>query len=451
MTVCPLDYRYGNPEMKEIFSHERRVDYLLRCEGALALAQEKMGYIPQGCGEKINDKASTRYIAIERIDEIEKKNRHDIMALITALGEVVGKPASGYIHLGATSSDMLDSATALQMKDANEILRERLEKMIQLLSRLTIDTRDVICIGRTHGQHAIPMTFGFKVGVWVMEFARHEERLRELKKRIEVGKMSGAVGTGAAFGSGSAELEKTAMGFLGLGVEEISTQVVQRDRYIELVCFLANMATTLEKIAVEIRNLQRPEIAELFEQFDTEKQVGSSTMAQKVNPITCENVCGLARVVRGMVHPAMENALLWHERDLANSSAERFIIPHAYIIVDDMFTKMEDVVSHLRIDRSSMERKIAENCNLSMVEAVIMALVKKGMARQEAHELMRRLSITCRKKDMFLKTGLKKEVLVMKMFDEKEINDILDPRNYLGHIQEKINEYIVKPARRQVQ
>jgi len=451
MTVCPLDYRYGNPEMKDIFSNERRVNYLLRCEGALALAQEKMGYIPKGCGEMINSKASTRYVAIERIDEIEKKNRHDIMALITALGEVVGKPASSYIHLGATSSDMLDSATALQIKDANAILQKRIKNMIRLLSRLSMDARDVVCLGRTHGQHAIPMTFGFKVGVWVMEFSRHEERFREMKKRIEVGKMSGAVGTGAGFGSGSAELEKTAMGFLELGIEEISTQVVQRDRHVELVCFLANMATTLEKIAVEIRNLQRSEIAEVSEQFNTETQVGSSTMAQKVNPITCENVCGLARVVRGMVHPAMENAVLWHERDLANSSAERFIIPHAYIIVDDMLTKMEDVISNLSIDPSSMERKITENHNLSMVEAVIMALVKKGMPRQEAHELMRRLSITCRKKNMDLKNGLKKEALVMKILDEKEIDHILDPRNYLGHVQEKINEYIAKPVSRQVQ
>jgi len=451
MTVCPLDYRYGNPDMKDIFSNERRVDYLLRCEGALALAQEKLGHIPKGCGEMINDRASTSYVALQRIEEIEIKNRHDIMALITALGEVVGKPASSYIHLGATSSDMLDSATALQIKDANKLLQERLGNMIQVLSRLSMDTRDVICLGRTHGQHAIPMTFGFKVGVWVMEFSRHEERFQQLKKRIEVGKMSGAVGTGAGFGSDSAELEKTAMGFLKLGVEEISTQVVQRDRYIELVCFLANIATTLEKIAVEIRNLQRSEIAEISEQFNTETQVGSSTMAQKVNPITCENVCGLARVVRGMVHPAMENAVLWHERDLANSSAERFIIPHAFIIVDDMLTKMEDVISHLSIDPSSMERKITENHDLSMVEAVIMALVKKGMARQEAHELMRRLSLTCRKKDRDLKTGLKKEALVMKMLDEKEIDHIIDPRNYLGHVQEKIDDHIVKLVRRQVQ
>ncbi len=437
--------------MKDIFSNERRVDYLLRCEGALALAQEKLGHIPKGCGEMINDRASTSYVALQRIEEIEIKNRHDIMALITALGEVVGKPASSYIHLGATSSDMLDSATALQIKDANKLLQERLGNMIQVLSRLSMDTRDVICLGRTHGQHAIPMTFGFKVGVWVMEFSRHEERFQQLKKRIEVGKMSGAVGTGAGFGSDSAELEKTAMGFLKLGVEEISTQVVQRDRYIELVCFLANIATTLEKIAVEIRNLQRSEIAEISEQFNTETQVGSSTMAQKVNPITCENVCGLARVVRGMVHPAMENAVLWHERDLANSSAERFIIPHAFIIVDDMLTKMEDVISHLSIDPSSMERKITENHDLSMVEAVIMALVKKGMARQEAHELMRRLSLTCRKKDRDLKTGLKKEALVMKMLDEKEIDHIIDPRNYLGHVQEKIDDHIVKLVRRQVQ
>lgn len=441
MPVCPLDYRYGTREMKAIFSNERRIDYLLRVEGALAIAQEQLGDIPLGTGDAINSKASTGSVSPHRVEELEEATKHDIMALIHALGEVVGEPASNYIHMGATSSDILDSATALQIRDANTILEKRFERFLKILSKLSIKTRDLLCIGRTHGQYAIPMTFGFKVGVWAMEFSRHMERFRQLRGRVEIGKMSGAVGTGAAFGKNSIELERRTMEILGIGFEEMATQVVQRDRYVEIVSFMANVATSLEKIATEIRNLQRSEIHEVREAFDNARQVGSSTMAQKVNPITSENVCGLSRLIRSMVIPAMENALMWHERDLANSSSERFIIPHSYILLDDALVKMAEVIENLGIDGNSMEEKVKIN-DLSMAEAAIMALVKKGIGRQEAHEMLRKITMRCRREKIGLRESLAGDGRMKILFTEDELAKIFDPRNYLGHIRKKIDIYM---------
>jgi len=428
--------------MKAIFSEDSRTEYLLRIEGALALAHEEFCHIPPGTGNAINEKASLEYVSSERVKKIEQKTKHDVMALVHALAEAVGEPGSGYIHLGATSSDILDSATALQIRDANSIILRRVTEIIQALSELTLRTRDIKCIGRTHGQHAIPMSFGFKAGVWAMEMRRHQTRLIEIRERVEVGKMSGAVGTGAAFGENSIEFEKRAMDILGLGTEEISSQVVQRDRYVELVNFMANLATSLEKIATEIRNLQRTEINEIRERFDAKGQVGSSTMAQKVNPITCENVCGLSRIIRSMVIPTMENALLWHERDLTNSSAERFLIPHSYVLLDDILEKMGCVIAGISVNEKAMSDNIEMSRGLCMAESVMMAMTRKGVSRQHAHEIIRKISIECRNEGIHLLEGLVGNREIMEMFSEKELGEMLDPGSYLGHTQKKISKYI---------
>ena len=428
--------------MKVIFSEDSRIDYLLRIEGALALAHEELGNIPSGTGNTINEKASVGIVLPARVKEIEKRTRHDIMALVHALSEAVGKPGSGYVHLGATSSDILDSATAIQIRDANTIIMRRVTEITQALSKLALGTRDIKCIGRTHGQHAIPMTFGFKVGVWAMEMKRHHTRFLELRPRVEVGKMSGAVGTGAAFGENSIDLEKRTMEILGLGTEEMSTQVVQRDRYVELIGFMANLATTVEKIATEIRNLQRTEINEIREHFDAAEQVGSSTMAQKVNPITCENVCGLARIIRSMVIPTMENALLWHERDLTNSSAERFLIPHSYVLLDDILNKMTCVMAGLSVNEEAMSSNIEISQGLCMAESVMIAMTRKGVSREHSHEIIRKISMDCRKEGIHLRDGLKRNLKIAELFSEKELEEILDPESYLGHVREKIAKYI---------
>jgi len=420
--------------------------YLLRCEGTLAKFQEYMGAVPKGYGLKIYDSALSGKVTLERIAELEKETKHDLMSLVKALSEAVGEPANKYIHLGATSSDILDTSTAIQFKDANDIIEEALDHLASVLRDLTVRSREMICIGRTHGQYAIPTTFGFKSAVWVMEIRRHLERLKEMRKRVEVGKMSGAVGTGAGFGEDSCKLEDRLMKELGIGKEEISSQIVQRDRYAELIFFIANVATSLEKIATEIRNLQRNDINEVSESFDAGKQVGSSTMAQKRNPITCENICGLARIVRGLVIPAMENAVLWHERDLTNSSAERFIIPQAYILLDDMIHKTSRVIGKLELYPEKMMEKIERDGHRCMSESVIIAMVDKGISRQEAHERIR--LITHDQKNENENLGLRELILndsyLKELFTDEELKAILDPSNYLGHIQYKINKYILK-------
>ena len=248
-------------------------------------------------------------------------------------------------------------------------------------------------LGRTHGQAAVPITFGLKVAVWVDEFRRHLERLDEITPRCITGKFLGAVGTGAAQGDRALELQGLILQELGLEVPVATTQVVGRDRYIEWVGWMANVATSIEKVLQEVRNLQRTEIAEVSEAFDSEKQVGSSTMAHKKNPITAENACGLARIVRSMIVPSYENALLWHERDLANSSSERFTLSHSMILLDDIISKCDRVLSKLVVDRERMLQNMADQKGLIMAEKVMLELVDRGMARDQAHEELRRASM----------------------------------------------------------
>ncbi|MEM4243634.1 MAG: adenylosuccinate lyase, partial [Candidatus Bathyarchaeia archaeon] len=300
MPILPIDTgRYGTPEMLKVFEEETRVQRLLDVEAALALAHAEVGNIPRKDAEKIAAMASTRHVKVERVKAIEKEIKHDIASLVRALAEVCG--ASGaYVHLGATSYDIVDTANALQLKEAVEIIEKRLATLKGLLQKQAAEHKETVMIGRTHGQHALPITLGFKFAVWGYEIQRHIERLNECKKRVLVGKMSGAVGTQASLGEYAQRIQELVMKRLGLQPAEISTQIVQRDRYAELICLLALIASSLENFATEIRELQRPEIGELFEAFERSKQVGSSTMPHKRNPETCERICGLARIVRSL-------------------------------------------------------------------------------------------------------------------------------------------------------
>jgi len=287
-------------------------------------------------------------------------------------------------------------------------------------------------MGRTHGQHALPITLGFKFAVWTCEISRHIQRLSECKDRVLVGKMSGAVGTQAGLGEHATRIQELVMKRLGIRAAEISTQIVQRDRYAELVCLLAIIASSLDNFATEIRELQRPEIGELFESFEAEKQVGSSTMPHKQNPETCERICGLARIVRSLVTPALENVVTWHERDLTQSSAERFIFPEACILVDYMLLLMSNVAANLRVDEQRMLRNIDLTQGRAMSEAVMMALTRKGVNRQEAHEMLRKLTIKSELEKRHFKEILFEDKFVRGKLSEKEIDDALNPKNYLG-------------------
>ena len=347
------------------------------------------------------------------------------------------------MHLGATSNDITDTALALQLRDALDVIEEGLAGLKAALLSLARKHRKTVMLGRTHGQAAVPITFGLKMAVFALEVHRHMERLREARPRICVGKMSGAVGTGAGFGPRALELQELVARDLGVGYEEASGQVVGRDRIAELIALLAGIAASGEKFATEVRNLQRNEIGEAAEAFG-ERQVGSSTMANKENPVTSENVCGLARVVRAFVIPAYEDVPLWHERDLTNSAAERIMIPHALILVDDLLMKLVDVFRNLRVYPERMRANLAATKGQVMAESVMIALVGKGVGRQEAHKLVQDAARRARQKDVDLTDTLVDDAKIAKALTVKEVHIAMDPNQYLGAAVEIVERIMKK-------
>lgn len=432
MPILPIDTgRYGTPEMRKVFEEEARLQKLLDVEAALAWAHAEVGDIPRKDAEKIEAMASLKYVKLTRVKEIEKDIKHDLAALVRALAEVCGS-SGAYVHLGATSYDIVDTANALQLKDASDIIEEKLSIFRGILQEKAAKYKEAVMMGRTHGQHALPITLGFKFAVWGSEVNRHIQRLSSCRERVFVGKMSGAVGTQAGLGEHAMRIQALVMQRLGIPAAEISTQIVQRDRYAEFICLQAILASSLENFATEIRELQRPEIGELFENFEAEKQVGSSTMPHKRNPETCERVCGLARIVRSLVIPALEDVVTWHERDLTQSSAERFLLPEACILTDYILSLMINIIANLRVD----EQRMLQNMNLTqgrtMSESVMMALARKGMDRQEAHELLRQLAVKSEAEKRSFKEILLNDKLVTSKLSEKEIDVALNPKSYLG-------------------
>jgi len=431
-SVCPLDFRYGHQSMKDIFSDENKLKCLLQVEAALARAHAKLGTIPGSAAKEISRRATDGSVRPARVARIEDQIKHDIMAVVKALTEQCSPRAGKYVHLGATSNDIIDTATAMQIKQALVIIEQDVIDVTRALAKLSEKHRNTVMVGRTHGQWAIPTTFGLKMAVYALEMVRHLERLREMRPRICIGKMMGAVGTGAAFGKKALRLQALVMKDLGLETPIATTQILQRDRYAELAFHLANIASSLEKFATEVRNLQRREIGEVQEYFDVKKQVGSSTMAQKRNPITSENICGLARVVRGLLITSFENIPTWHERDLTNSSAERFTIPHAFVLTDHLLRNSVQVFTGLVVNK----KRMLENLDLAkeeiMAEPVIMALVEQGLGRQDAHELVRTLSMQATEIGKPLDIVLKASPEVKKYLKAKDVDAVMDPGNYIG-------------------
>lgn len=444
LPILPVDTgRYGTPEMKKIFEEETRVQKMLDVEAALAWAHAEVGDIPRKDAEKIASVCLLEHVELRRIKEIEREIRHDVASLVRALAEACG--ASGaHVHLGATSYDIVDTATALQLKDALQLIDIRLRDLEKILMEKALKYKNTLIVGRTHGQHALPITLGFKFAVWMREVSRHIERLGQCKQRVVVGKMSGAVGTQAGLGTNARKIQNLVMQRLGIEPADISTQIVQRDRHAEMVCLLAGIASSLENFATEIRELQRPEIGELFEYFEAEKQVGSSTMPHKRNPETCERICGLARIARSLVVPALEDVTTWHERDLTQSSAERFIFPEICILTDYMLFLMNNIIDNLRVDEQKMSSNIELTQGRLMSEAVMMTLAMKGMNRQEAHELMRKLTLKSELEKRHFKEILKEDKVVSKKLDKKEIDKALNPRNYLGTTTSQIDSAVKK-------
>jgi adenylosuccinate lyase len=445
LPILPIDTgRYGTPEMLRVFEEKNRVQKLLDVEAALALAHAEVGDIPQKDAEKIVTMASLKHVKLDRVKAIEKEIKHDIASLVRALSEACGS-SGAYVHLGATSYDIVDTANALQLKDAVDIIEKKLIALKSILQKQAARYKGTVMMGRTHGQHALPITLGFKFAVWGREVSRHIQRLNDCKERVVAGKMSGAVGTQAGLGKHAEQIQDLVMKRLGIHAAEISTQIVQRDRYAEFVCILAMVASSLENFATEIRELQRPEIGELFESFEAEKQVGSSTMPHKQNPETCERVCGLARIARSLVIPALEDMVTWHERDLTQSSAERFILPESCILVDYLLALMNDIVANLRVDETQMLWNMGLTQGRAMSEAVMMALTRKGVNRQEAHELLRKLTIKSALEKRPFKETLMQDKLVRGKLSEKEIDEALNPKNYLGTAVKQAEAFANQP------
>lgn len=404
---------------------------MLDVEAALAWARTEVGDIPKEAGQEIIQHASLQYVKPERIREIERTTDHEVMALVDALAEVSGKGGS-YVHLGATSADILDTSLALQMKDGLALISRELDNLEQVLMNLTRQYRDTLIIGRTHAQHALPMTLGLKFAVWLREIGRHIERLNECKQRVLVGKMNGAIGTMAGLGKNAVQIQSLVMRRLGLNSPEVTSQILQRDRYAELVCLFAMIASSLDKFATEIRNLQRPEIDELGEPFQMGKQVGSSAMPQKRNPWRCESISSIAKIERSLVNPALEGIVTWHERDLSQSASERFVIPESFILTDHVLGSMTRILTGLRVNEAKMLENLMKWKDPMMSESVMIALTVKGMPRQEAHRLLQQIVFNSQQTGEDFGALLLKNEVVSKLLTSKEVESCLDPRSYLG-------------------
>ena len=437
--VSVLDYRYGTEGMRTVFRANSYLQALLEVEATLAEVQESKNIIPKGTSKIIRNGITS--VNRKRVEEIESEINHDVMAVVKALEEKTGD-AGKWIHFGATSYDIVDTARALQHKSAIVLLERAINDLIKSLSNLAIKHDKTVMLGRTHGQWATPITFGLKIAVFIAELKRHKDRLEEIKPRILTGKFLGAVGSGAAMAPHTLEVQTEVCQKLGLNEPLATTQILGRDRIAEMIAWGSNLSTSLEKFTTEIRNLQRSDIGEVSEAFDSEKQVGSSTMAQKKNPITSENIGGLARVVRSMLYTSYENNLQWHERDLANSSAERIILPQFYILLEYILIKSNNVFSNLYVNEERMKQNLENTGGLPMAEAFVIALGKTHLGRQEAHELVRTITMDAEKDNISFADAIKNNKEVKKHLDSNEIEYCLEPQNYTGHSNEIIEKVL---------
>jgi len=440
---CPLEFRYGRDSVRELFSRGARLARALSVEAALAATQAELGVVPKDAAEVIARVADLDHVSVDQVEALERKTRHDVMAITRALAGAAG-PSGRWVHYGATSADITDTALALELRESCGVLRADLVALERTLIDLARRHRATAEIGRTHGQHGVPISFGYKMAVSAAEVARHVRRLDELGPRLAVGKMAGAVGTGAGFGRNAAEVEAGVMQRLGLSADEAPTQIVGRDRIAEFTNYLALVAATAERLSTEIRNLQRSEIGEVAEPFDEAEQVGSSTMAQKRNPTVSENITSLARLVRAFALPPLENMVQWHERDLANSANERIVLPHAIVLTDDLLTKLTEVFRGLRVDSGRMAEQLARGGGSAMTESLMLALTSKGLARSDAHELLRRLSRPSDAKEGDLVSRAKADPTIRAHLSPEEIDALLSPESYVRSAAEKTDRILAR-------
>ena len=418
--------RYTRPEMGRIWTLENKYRKWLDVELAVCEALFERGEVPPEDYKTIKEKAG---FDVKRIEEIERETQHDVIAFLTSVAEFVG-PSSRFIHEGLTSSDVLDTAFGLLLTEASGILLEDIEKLLSALKRRAFEFKNTVQIGRSHNVHAEPITFGLKLAVWHSEMARNRDRLLQAREGIRVGKISGAVGT---FANTAPEIEEAVCVRLGLKHASVSTQIIQRDRHAQFFSTLAIIGCSIEKIATEIRLLQHTEIREVEEYFSP-SQKGSSAMPHKRNPISSENLSGLARVLRGNALAAMENVALWHERDISHSSVERVIGPDSTILLDYMLTRLTRVVDRLVVFEDNMKRNMSISGNLYFSQQVMLALIRKGITREEAYRIVQQNAMEVWSKGGDLKDEIKGDERVARRLAETEIDSIFDLNYHLKYL-----------------
>ena len=419
--------RYSRPQMKKIWSDENKFDQWLKVEIAVCEAWAELGEIPQEDIVKIR-KAGYN---LNRIAEFLKVTHHDVTAFLNSVAESLGEE-SRFVHLGLTSSDVIDTALSLQLTQAVDILSEDVAELISVLKNKAVEHKYTIMMGRTHGVHAEPTTFGLKIALWSEEMKRNAQRLAEARKNISVGKISGAVGTYATV---PPQVEKIACARLGLAPAPISSQIIQRDRHAHFLTTLAIIASSLEKFATEIRGLQRTEVREVEEPFET-GQTGSSAMPHKRNPELCERICGLARLIRGHALTSLENIALWHERDISHSSTERIILPDSCLALDYMLSIFTSIMKGLKVYPENMRRNIELSQGLVFSQRVLIALINKGLTREEAYKMVQDPAMKAWEEKKGFLSLLEADRRITAHLSKKELDSLFDYGYYLKHVDE---------------
>ena len=420
--------RYSREKMKKIWDIQTRFEYYLKVEIAVCKAYSELGAISVNDYEQISKLAK---FDLTKINIIENEIKHDFLAFLTNVNESLGEYAK-YMHVGLTSSDVIDTAFALQIKESSDIIFEDLDKLIKLLKEKAFVYKNTLCIGRTHGVQAEPMTFGLKLLNWVDILEREKSNLEKAAENARVGQISGPVGT---YSNVNPKVEEITCKELGLKPARISTQIIQRDIHAFYMQNLALIASVIEQFATEIRHLQRTEIRELEEGFSS-KQKGSSAMPHKKNPILCENLCGLARVVKSNSIAALENVVLWNERDISHSSAERIIFPDSLILIDFMLNRVIELIENLKINEKNMTKNANSFGGIVFSQKVMLTLVEKGLTREDAYRLVQRNALDAFDNDGNFKENLLSDADVLKHLTEEEINECFDYKAYLKHVDD---------------
>ena len=443
MPILPIDSgRYGSEEIKKIFEEEQHLRYQLDFEAAVAAAQANIKMIPQDASADIIEKAKSGKVTVKKVKQLEEVTEHDTAAIVEALSEQCSERSRPWIHYGLTSNDILDTSISMQMRDAFSIIEPKILDIAISMSDKALKFRALPAVGRTHGQHASIIAFGLKFAVWAAEMARHIERIEEGKKRFLLCKTLGVVGTGSLMGNRALEVQRIVAMDLRLYSIDAATQVIPRERYAEMQFLITLVACTLDKIAIEIRNLQRTEIGEVAEPF-RKGQVGSSAVPVKRNPIKSERVSSLAKILRSLVNVAMENIALWHERDLSNSANERFTFPMAVILLDEMLNSMKKVISDLNINTKRITSNLDITKGQIYAEFVLEALIKKGVPRFEAYRDIQRVAFAALEREEEFFDALRKDSNLSKSLTPLELKDIFNAKNHLS-ASSKIIANVVK-------